>query len=733
MFQPDDSNTIFRLAADLVNHTSRHIFLTGKAGTGKTTFLKFIRENTTKNTVIVAPTGVAAINAGGVTMHSFFQLPRGMFIPGIMKREGLLGFAEVTDRHSLFRNIFFNTNKRELLEELELLIIDEVSMVRCDMLDAVDAVLRHFRKAPHMPFGGVQVVYIGDLFQLPPVVSNEEWNVLQEYYQSPFFFHAKAVEEAQPLYVELKKIYRQNEEDFIALLNKIRNNNLENSDYEFLNRNYKPDFTAPVADHYITVTTHNKKADAINAAELGKLPGKLFSFKADIKDDFSDKSFPTEVELQLKVGAQVMFIKNDSGENRRYFNGKIATVKKIEGEEITVALDDDNDLILEKETWKNIRYIYSKDNDDIDEELLGSFTQYPVRLAWAITVHKSQGLTFEKAIIDAGASFAPGQVYVALSRCTSLQGLILKSRILPYAISTDKRIIEFAQKEIANPNELDQILEEEKYRYWGQALVKNFDWNKLITTLREWLEIIPDKKMPDVKATTQLAQGLLVKAREQSIVAQKFQRQLEQILAVAQSTKDYSQLISRMEKAIGFFAEQIARDILSPIQHHIHSIKYVARINKYREEVNEVESVVWNYMQRLLNAGYGELRFADPKAYEQFVPMSQKTSGSKEPKGSSQKTTQDLFKGGKTIKEIAELRRMAVSTIESHLARFVITGEIEACELVAPQKIENILKVIEQLGPESQGLIKSRLGDDYSYHEIRVVVNHYYYLQKQTA
>ena len=401
-----------------------------------------------------------------------------------------------------------------------------------------------------------------------------------------------------------------------------------------------------------------------------------------------------------------------------------------------IAEADVTDLVLEKETWKNIRYIYSKDNDDIDEELLGSFTQYPVRLAWAITVHKSQGLTFEKAIIDAGASFAPGQVYVALSRCTSLQGLILKSRILPYAVSTDKRIIEFAQREIENPNELKEILEKEKYRYWGLALVKIFDWNRIIASIRQWLEIIPDKKLPDVKSATQLAQALLVKAREQSMVAQKFQKQLEQILLVVQSTKDYSQLISRMEKAIAFFAEQLTRDILSPLQQHIDSLKYAGRVTRYKEEVREVESVIWNGLQKLLNATYGELRFADPAAYQQFVPSNQKAGKSrstKEPKGSSQKITQELFRSGKTIKEIAELRNMAVGTIEGHLARFVITGEIEASELVGPDKIDNILKAIEQFGSESHGLIKSRLGDDYSYYEIRVVANHYYYLQKQTA
>ncbi|HET7897380.1 MAG TPA: helicase, partial [Flavisolibacter sp.] len=426
--------------------------------------------------VIVAPTGVAAINAGGVTMHSFFQLPFGPFVPASLNNYSSSGQA--TDKHSLFKNIFFTGSKRELLQELELLIIDEVSMVRCDMLDAMDTILRHFRRQYNVPFGGVQVLYIGDMFQLPPVIPQQEWSILQEYYNSPFFFDAQVLKESPPLYIELKKIYRQNEQHFIDILNRVRNNEPQREDLEELNGRYIPAFNPPPGEKYITLTTHNRKADVINEAELKKLPGKLYTFTAEISGEFSDKALPTEFNLQLKEGAQVMFIKNDSGTERRYYNGKLATVKKISGEEITVSFNDGDDVKLEKEEWKNIRYNYDKEKNDIEEEELGSFKQYPVRLAWAITIHKSQGLTFEKAVIDAGASFAAGQVYVALSRCTSLEGLVLHSRIFANAISTDRRVLEFASRE-EDDEALQALLREEKEKFQAEMMVKTFNWSKV--------------------------------------------------------------------------------------------------------------------------------------------------------------------------------------------------------------------------------------------------------------
>ena len=443
----DDENIIFKTAAGFINNSNYPVFLTGKAGTGKTTFLKFIKENCGKNTVIVAPTGVAAINAGGTTIHSFFQLPFTPFVPVNNKH---FGKQDITDKHSLLSKLRLSSERKEIMQQLELLIIDEISMVRCDVLDSIDLVLRHVRRQHSKAFGGVQVLYIGDMYQLPPVVKDEEWQLLNGCYENQYFFSSQVIAEQPPVYIELKKVYRQSDLGFINLLNQVRNNEMSEEDYLLLHSRYLPEFNPKKEDNFITLTTHNNKADAINIEALTNLQGTVFSFKASIDGEFYEKSFPADEYLNLKIGAQVMFIKNDLEKVRRYYNGKIGIVHTVEEDKIWVSCKNESGeqlIEVKKETWRNIKYSLNNKTQQVEEQELGSFIQYPLRLAWAITIHKSQGLTFEKAIIDAGAAFAPGQVYVALSRCTSLEGIVLRSKISYNSLHSDDRIVNFSTKQ----------------------------------------------------------------------------------------------------------------------------------------------------------------------------------------------------------------------------------------------------------------------------------------------
>jgi len=565
MPSPDTSNQLFDLASRFVNQTSRHLFLTGKAGTGKTTFLKHIRETSPKKMAVVAPTGVAAINAGGVTMHSFFQLPFGAYIPE--NRGGWNSTANINMPDTLLTNLRLSRDKRELMQELELLIIDEVSMLRADMLDMVDLILRTVRKQPMMPFGGVQILYIGDLFQLPPVVNNEEWEVLRDYYKSPFFFDAQVIQQSPPVYLELKKIYRQHEADFINLLNNIRNNMATEEDLAILNEHYRPGYQIDDYESYITLTTHNWKADAINRQKLQQLDDRMHEFRAEIEGDFNEKSVPADMVLSLKQGAQIMFIKNDKGEVRRYYNGKIATISRIENDEIYVQFPGENhELQLEKETWRNIRYRYNKEADNIEEEELGTFKQYPIRLAWAITIHKSQGLTFDKAIIDAGASFAPGQVYVALSRLTSLEGLILYSPIHPHCIHTDARVLEFTRSE-KEMDLLQQELQQEQKIFLERSLLQTFDWTKFVENFEDHVEDSASLKLTDSEQHVQWAKKLLQATRQQQDFANKFIRQLEQLIPNA-AGDGYAFLHQRVKAGAEYFIKAMD-EIITEIKNHI--------------------------------------------------------------------------------------------------------------------------------------------------------------------
>lgn len=716
---PDSSNINFQLAYNFVNNTNCSLYLTGKAGTGKTTFLKYVKNNCSKNLVIVAPTGVAAINAGGVTMHSFFQLPFGPYLPDVKTGFGMN--EGVVDKNALFKNLKLNSTKRKLIAELQLLIIDEVSMLRSDTLDSIDTILKVFRKS-YKPFGGVQVLFIGDLYQLPPVVKDSEKELLDRYYNSPFFFDAKVLEQTPLVYIELKKIYRQNEQSFIDLLNKLRHNQLEEEDFRLLNKRYDPGF-AGKDKNYITLTTHNHKADVINTEELKKLPSKLHTFKGALKGDFGDKQLPTELMLQLKEGAQVMFVKNDSSPEKKYYNGKIVVISKIQEDEIYVTFPEAGDeYLVKQESWENINYTLNKDTNGIDEKVVGEFIQYPLRLAWAITIHKSQGLTFEKAIIDAGSSFAPGQVYVALSRCTSLDGVVLHSRITEHALHTEDRIARFTMNE-SNENILLQQLQHEQFKYQTERMIAMFQWQRVLDAIYELEEAtLLNQHIPVELNANELMKTLVHKTREHKQVADKFIYQLDSILNEIAFSRDTSKLKERVRKGIGYFVNALYNDIFLPLSDYLKKINGKSKLKKYVLHVAAIYNSCWLKLDELQESTYDDELLFDATLKVSKHPVEVKVIKLK--KGDSPKESLAYFVAGKSIEEIAEIRGLVVSTIEKHLSEFVKTGELEIARFLSLEQLHKIKQAYLGSDDKSSKVIKEMLHDEFSFNQLRMAMYH---------
>ena len=709
-----EQNEIFSLAYNLVNYTGCNLFLTGKAGTGKTTFLKFISENTNKKFAIVAPTGVAAINAGGVTIHSLFQLPLQNFLPTFQQTAGNANFVT---RYSLFRGMRMSAQKINLLNELELLIIDEVSMVRSDMLDMIDETLRHFRRNMK-PFGGVQVLLIGDLYQLPPVIKEEEWKTLSNFYNSPFFFSAKVLENNPLLYLELKKIYRQQDEIFIRILNNIRNTVCTKQDLDELNKRCLP--SAEIKG--ITLVTHNYMADRINKEELEKLKFQKHVFNATVKGTFSEGSFPGDTELQLKQGARVMFIKNDSSGERKYYNGKLGVVKKINEEEILVELDDSLEIIpLEKEKWKNIHYSLNSEDGKIKEEEVGSFTQYPVRLAWAVTIHKSQGLTFDEVTIDAGKSFAAGQVYVALSRCRTLSGITLLSPVQQSHVISEKQIVDFARRE-NTLQDLLSILNVEKKKFAAEELAKKFDWNKIIREVENFSVFANEKQLSEKNIAEKIISVLTSNAASQKEVAAKFIAELEKKFSETPLNEIW--LKEKVVSAKKFFVEKIRTEMIAPLNELQLLLKGKKRVKRLMEETEALENFFWQKIKSIESAVYENLALEVTPLEKEFSQPEKK----KKPKqiaGESKMESLNFYLKGMTIEEIAAFRQMAVSTIEGHLCDFIETGEVNVRDFVGDDLLEKIKSVADKIGFEKLSPIKAELGDLATYSQIRMALNYF--------
>jgi hypothetical protein len=525
----------YYLAEEFALHTNRPLFITGKAGTGKTTFLRKLREQTPKNMAVVAPTGVAAINAGGMTIHSFFQLPVRTLIPTPQSYKQLFAEQRLTQR------------KRNLIYHLEMLVIDEISMVRADVLDAIDQVLRRYKYRKDQPFGGVQLVMIGDLFQLSPVVTRgEDEEAMRKYYEGPYFFQAKVMQELQPIYVELDHVFRQQDQTFVQLLNEVRENQLTAQGRALLNARYNPRFRNTDEDFHITLTTHNRLADELNERELGKLPDEPHVFTAEIKKDFPANIYPTEEVLTLKEGARVMFVRNDDQKPRRFYNGKIGVITEIDSEKIVVRCED-GEIEVTRMVWENIRYKEDEKTGKIDEEILGTFTQYPLRLAWAVTIHKSQGLTFDKVIIDAARAFAAGQVYVALSRCRTLEGIVLSSKLDYVELDNDPSVLRYTDSQ--PPVEtIQQALPTARKEYEIQLFSALFDFHRTLSLVDQMRKMVASKVSFNPESLPFL-DALQPVFTEWQTIADKFRPQLTKLLL----SGDKTMLRGRLHAACGYF------------------------------------------------------------------------------------------------------------------------------------------------------------------------------------
>ncbi len=754
------------LASKFINHTGKNIFLTGKAGTGKTTFLKHIVESTHKKCIVAAPTGIAAINAGGVTLHSLFQLPFGAFVPeNIQATQGQ--YTKLNTPHSLIKEMQLNANKRSLLRELELLIIDEVSMLRADLLDAIDVILRSVRRNHTKPFGGVQILFIGDLLQLPPVVKDYEWQTLRNYYKSVYFFDARVLQQQKPLYVELDKIYRQDDAIFIGLLNNLRANKTTKADVDLLNSYYQPDFKPKPEENYITLTTHNAKADKINKEYLQNLSSPSFFYKARIDGEFNENTYPVELNLELKKGAQVMFVKNDISGAQRFFNGKIGVVQSVSDKEIWVEFNDKSKPIcVELYAWQNIKYVLNEGLNKIEESVAGTFSQFPLKLAWAITVHKSQGLTFDKAIVDIGDVFAPGQAYVALSRLRSLSGLILNTPIHHRGIELDENVAAFANNKTTQ-HDLNQAVLNGQAHYLGDLLTAAFDFSSVLQKFEDHALTYNTEKKKSVKQPHhKWAKGLVEKVTESKTYADKFINQVRNILG--QPEINYQLLNERVMAARTYFLP-ILENLSEQVLEKIKEIKTAKRIKTFVGELLELEAAAYSKIVQLEKSvlfiealmQQKELTKADIKNVSNAVAREEKLKtvlqlkdlsfenkdggGTKkknskkqnadtdelvdddfaEQKTASKEQTYNLFKDGFAIEEIAQARRMATSTIEGHLVSYVATGLLSSDKFVDAKKAKQIIATAKKLNSFKLGDIKEELNDEFSYTEIKFAIAGY--------
>lgn len=718
------------LAWNIIEKTSANLFLTGKAGTGKTTFLKQLKVKSPKRMVVLAPTGIAAINAGGMTIHSFFQLPFSPYIPGTT-----FGSGEQ-------KRYQFSKLKRNIIRSIDLLVIDEISMVRSDLLDAIDSVLRQYRKRHDLPFGGVQLLMIGDLQQLAPVVTAQEEQLLKEHYDTPFFFSSNALKQVGYLTVELKKVYRQQDEQFISLLNQIRENRASDATLQALNQRFIPNFEPPKNSNFIRLTTHNAPAQYINEQQLAALPSRAFSYTAEVEDNFPETSYPADFMLTLKPGAQVMFIKNDP--QHRFYNGMIGEVIGVkpdeEGDKIIVrSKDSDEEFELEKMEWVNAKYTINEETKEIEETVEGKFRQYPLRLAWAITIHKSQGLTFEHAIIDASHSFTHGQTYVALSRCKTLEGMVLSLPLSRGAIISSQTVDAFNSQLAAPTQEQISYLEQQ---YVLHCIGELFDFYAISGSYEHLMRCLVEffnSKYPRVVSEYQKLQVVL---KSLIGVSDKFRLQYTRMLSQNPDILQ-AELQERIHKGAEYFFDKIG--ILSDLirksnldtDNKVAKKQFQDRFSVFSEDVKLKERLlkyersavftVTDYLKKkarfmLLDemgegasssAGYGSGRKAR---------KSKKSNEPKEPKIPTKEVSFNLYQQGMTVDQIAAERGFTKGTIIGHLTSYVKEGKVGLRALISSAHEKKIREFMEA-HPEMEHFneIKEALGTGIDYYEIKLI------------